>query len=128
MLIIPVRVTRLLELLPIHPFETPAWDCEPFTVADVAACTDPDPGDFDTWTESTRSMHIAHIAGLARSWPNDGSAAPVLQILDGVTLCEGWHRLAAAIARSDEFLYVDMVGDVREALQCGIQFGPEGAR
>ena len=46
----------------------------------------------------------------------------MLQILDGVFLCDGWHRLAAAIFRGDEFLYVDLVGDIREALKYGIPF------
>lgn len=120
--IVPVRVAHLLVLLPLHPYTSPAWDCAPFTVADVLTCTAPDPGDYDTWAEPTRAMHVSHIAGLVRTWPNDGSAAPVLHVQHGVTLCDGWHRLAAAIARGDEFLYVELFGDAREALEYGIPF------
>lgn len=121
--IVPVRIAHLLTLLPLHPYTSPAWDCAPFTVADVLACASPDPGDFDTWTESSRAMHIAHIAHLARMWRNDGSAAPELMVYRGVTLVDGWHRLAAAIARGDEFLYVQLSDDRREALGYGIPFG-----
>jgi hypothetical protein len=120
--IVPVAIAHLLTLLPLHPYDSPAWDCDPFTVGDVLACTDADTGDYDTWTEVSRSMHIAHIAHLAREWANDGSSVPVLQVYRGVTLCDGWHRLAAAMARGEEFLYVDLSGDLVEALEYGIPF------
>lgn len=121
--IVPVPIAHLLTLLPIHPYATPAWGCDPFTVADVHACTDREPADFDTWPDAPRSRHIAHIAYLAEAWPNDGTASPEVHVHQGVTLVDGWHRLAAAMARSDEHLYVDLSGDLGEALALGIPFG-----
>lgn len=118
--LVPVRIEHLLSLLSLHPYESPAWDCEPFTIAEVLACTDPDPGDYDTWDDTSRTLHIAHIAHLAQAWPNDGTAAPELMIYQGVTLVDGWHRLAAAMARGDQQLCVELSGDGQEAQTYGI--------
>jgi hypothetical protein len=124
-LIVAVPIAQILDLLPLHPYESPAWDCPPFTIADVLKCTDPNPGMFDHWTSqpdrtADRRLHIARIAYLARTWPNDGSDAPWVEMYCGVTMLDGWHRFAAAIARGERTLHIDLSGDLNEAVECGL--------
>ncbi|MEU4558395.1 hypothetical protein AB0F72_08395 [Actinoplanes sp. NPDC023936] len=124
-----IRIARLLDMLPLHPYESPAWDCPPFTIVDVLACTDPDPGPFDTWTsapnpDTDRVLHIARIAHLARTWVNDGSDPPTLYVHRGVTLIDGWHRFAAAMARGEAAVHVEVLGDPDEAAAYGLEVGP----
>lgn len=61
--------------------------------------------------------HIARIAYLTRHWANDGSDTPEIEVLIDGTLVvnDGYHRICAAIARSDTQIIVDISGALDEA-------------
>lgn len=124
-LIAPMPLTDFLNLIPFNPYVNPPWpNCAPLDPAEVQGCLDPNPGrrDWSCGGEAT-STHTARIAHLARTWPNDGSDPIEVEVFDGVIVNDGWHRIAAAIARGDRLLYVEVSGVINEAVEYGFPVG-----
>ncbi|MFG1846869.1 hypothetical protein [Micromonospora carbonacea] len=120
-LITPISLDAFLGLIPYDPYLNPPWQgCRPLRLADVTACDQPNPGRRD-WASGSESAatHTARVAWLTRHWPNDGTDPIEVEVFNGVTVNDGWHRIAAAIARGDRTLHVEVSGLLSEATECG---------
>jgi hypothetical protein len=120
-LVVAMPVDTFLDLLPFHPYRNqPWWIDGPLSVAEVLSCAAPDPGRRDWGGDGQpRSVHTARVAHLVRSWVNDGTDPPDVEVFRGVIVQDGWHRIAAAIARNDQMLLVELCGFMSEAAEYG---------
>ncbi len=120
-LVVPIDLDAFLDLIPFDPYLNPPWQgCNPLTLADVTACRRPNPGRRDWASDSEpTTTHAARVAWLARHWPNDGTDPIEVEVFGGVTVNDGWHRIAAAIARGDHSIHVEVSGVLDEAAAYG---------
>ncbi|MFF0822503.1 hypothetical protein ACFYUR_19240 [Micromonospora haikouensis] len=120
-LVVPVDLDAFLDLIPFDPYRNPPWrGCRPLDRQAVNACRASNPGRRD-WADSSHPTrtHTARVAWLTRNWANDGSDPIEVEVFNGVTVNDGWHRIAAAIARDDHTVYVEVSGLLAEAQAYG---------
>lgn len=116
-----IAVSALLDHVPFDPYRHPPWcDVSPLSVREVRDCVEPNPGRREWGVPQPRALHVARVAHLVRTWRNDGSDPPEVELYRGtVTVLDGWHRLAAAVARGDREVTVNLSGFVGEAHALG---------
>lgn len=110
--------TPLVMSLAGYPLDRPPWEgvTEPIRLGHVRQAIRDDqlwPAPlYSEVANHPRSVHIARIAWLAVHWRNDGTDPPQVEAVGPYQLVvnDGYHRICAAIVRTDLTVVLDVGG------------------
>lgn len=124
-IIVPINIVVLLDMAGFDPYQDSPWfGVDALDMDEVRSCTAPNPGRLSGELVYPRHIHTARVAWLIRNWTNDGSDPIQVEVYREVIVHDGWHRIAAGIARSEIQIYAELAGDLDEALFYGFPVGP----
>lgn len=124
-IIVPINIVVLLDMAGFDPYQDSPWfGVDALDMDEVRSCTAPNPGRLIAERVYPKEVHTARVAWLVHNWANDGTDPIDVEVFRQVTVHDGWHRIAAAIARGDDQIYAEVWGDLDEALFQGFPVAP----
>jgi hypothetical protein len=125
-IIVQVGLDDLLDTAGFNPYRNSPWSgIAALSMDDVLACSAPNPGRLIGGRFYPRHIHTARVAWLVRHWRGDGGDPIDVEVCtQSVTVHDGCHRIAAAIARGDARIHAEVSGDLDEALELGFPVAP----